>query len=442
MYTSYIGAKFLKLYNEKEGTDYSSEFFFDNVIFPLFFNNDRHFLNVANSSFFQSVSKKLIEGDKSIHKIKLERFHKNVKKDGASLTTMVGYAAQDIKAGTSGQLSNLPLTVTENEMYLSWIGSGFSIAMGAGYSILIDDEESLFLIFLGWKYYRKILDQTPNLKGNQIDVWNSHWISHVFSKHFDIKNPFKGFQTPDISLNKESGKMVISSLNWSNVIFILVKKYPSKILTVNVFKFGKMNITIGFINLYLPDVRKLYELRDKLFISEDSTVLIEEEIESLSTFYNFKDACKLGTIGLKAMEPAKLRAYMPSGSILYAQGKEFKFTNEESYKQYQLFKIWIIAMLNKTELLESASNIAEILVEIESSLSTPTRGKTKTSQESKSFLETKSLKAFIEGLTNLLDKTEKKQIIKTCLEETLKMPVDSFPLFMTLIRFEYSYKTK
>lgn len=438
MYTSYIGKKFLELYNNREEADYSAEVFFDNVIYPLFFNDNRHFLNVANSSFFQSVSKKLIEGDKSIHKIKLERFHKNILEDGASLTTMVGYAAQDIKAGTSGQLSNLPLIVAKDDMYSSWIGSGFSVAMGAGYSILIDDEESLILIFLGWKYYRRILDQTPNLKGNQIDVWNSHWISHVFSKHFDIKNPIKGFQTPDISLNKESGKMVMSSLNWSNVIFILVKKYPSKMLTANVFKFGKMNITIGFINIYLPDVRKLFELRDKLFISEESTVLNEEEIENLSTFYSFKDACKLGTIGLRAMEPAQLRVYMPSGSVLYARGKEFKFTDKESYKQYQLFKIWIIAMINKTELLELASSLAQSLIDFEEE---EERGKKVFSTLSKEVRESKNLKHFIDKLSIILPYAPSKGLVfESTVEAVLKMPSDNFPLFITLIRFEYALK--
>lgn len=442
MYTSYIGRKFLRLFNQKEETELSAESFFDGNIFPLFFNDDRHFLNVANSSFFQPVSKKILEDGKSIHQIKRERFHENVKEDGASLTTMVGYAAQDIMAGTSGQVSNLPLTVTEDEMYSSWIGSGFCIAMGAGYSILIDNDELLSSIFLGWKYYRNFLDQTPNLKGNQIDVWNSYWISHVFSNEFDFENPLNGFQTPEISFNKEAGKMAISSLSWPSVIFTLAKQYSSKTLTVNVFKFGKMNTTLGFVNLVLPDIMKFYELRDKIFIPEDSTVLNEVEIEELSTFYNFKEACKSGTIGLKAIEPAKLRQFMPKGSVQYAQGKEFKFNNDESVKQYKLYKIWIIAMLNKTELLETASDIAEILVEIERKQEGFSRGTKKTSQESKGFLEIKTMKAFIDGLTMLIDKSEKKTEIKNCLDEVLKMPVDSFPLFMALIRFEYSYKTK
>ena len=179
-----------------------------------------------------------------------------------------------------------------------------------------------------------------------------------------------------------------------------------------------------------------------MFIPKDSTILEDEEIEELTTFYSFREACKSGTIGLKAIEPAKLRQFIAQGISSICRGKDFKFNNEESYKQYQLYKIWIIAMLNKTELLKTASDIAEILVEIESKQEGSSRGTKKTSQESKGFLETKTLKAFIDGLTVLIDKSDKKTEIKNCLDEVLKMPVDSFPLFMALIRFEYSYKTK
>lgn len=58
MYTSYIGKKFLKLYNEKERLNLSAKDFFNTVLFPLFFNDDRHFMHVHGSTFFQKVSEK------------------------------------------------------------------------------------------------------------------------------------------------------------------------------------------------------------------------------------------------------------------------------------------------------------------------------------------------------------------------------------------------
>ena len=53
MYTSYIGKKFLKIYNERMHTSLSACEFFEQVFFPLFFNDDRHLMHVSNSPFFQ-----------------------------------------------------------------------------------------------------------------------------------------------------------------------------------------------------------------------------------------------------------------------------------------------------------------------------------------------------------------------------------------------------
>lgn len=444
MYTSYIGKKFLKLYNEKEGKNLSAEDFFNLIIFPLFYNDDKHFLNVANSSFFQSVPKDLLKGEKSVHQIKLERFNKNVKEDGASLTTLVGYAAQGVNAGTSGQLSNLRISIDSEEMYSSWIGIGLSVAMGGGYSLLIDDAEILFFLFEGWSFYRKALQQTPNLKGNQIDVWNSYWLGHCLSNNYDSQDPFAGFTLPEpqpckSDKWKKMGLIEFETNKWIKVIFSLAKKYPKRLFTVNTFKFADTNQTLGFINLYLPAIHKFYEITDSIFISKETTILKEEEIDTLTTFYNFKEACKLGTIGLKSIEPAKLREYMPKGSVSYAQGKDYKFSNEESYTNYKLFKIWIIAMLNKTELLNLASDVAKALSEFEQS-KPDDRGKKVLSTLSLEVRESSNLRLFIDKLTEVLNHAPANaDAFKNVVEEVLKMPSDNFPLFVTLIRFEYAY---
>ncbi len=442
MYTSYIGKKFLKLYNKKNNKNYSAEDFFNEVIFPLFFNDDRHFLNVANSSFFQKVAKDNNE-NKTIHEIKLERFHKNIKEDGASLTTMVGYASQDIRAGTSSQVSSLKTNISDDEIYASWIGAGLSIAMGGGFAILLDNELVLESLFAGWEYYRKVLTQTPNLKGNQIDTWNAYWLCYVLSDNYDESMPFDNFQFPNLKpcvddKLKKKGYVEFESNNWAKIIFAISKKFSNQTITVNAFKFEKTNTTLGFIKLYLPEVHKFYEFRDKLFIAEDETILSDHEIESLSTYYTFKDACAQGTIGMRALEPANLRQYLPKGTVRYAKGEYFKFKNTESIKQYQLFKIWIIAMINKAELLQAAEFIAGVLVEIENKQDK--RGKKDAEQSSKTFLEIKNLKSFVEGLTLLLGKTDEKEKLKEFLREIILMPSDSFPLFMALIKFEYSYK--
>jgi hypothetical protein len=444
MYTSYIGLKFLEIYNGKKGTNYNAEDFFNEIIFPLFFNDEKHFLNVANSSFFQKVKPGALKDGKTVHQAKLERFHENVKEKGPSLTTMVGYAAQGIEAGTSGQLTSMNYVIDEDEMYASWIGIGLSISMGGGFSILIDKPEVLEILFKGWQFYRELLKQTPNLKGNQIDVWNSYWLCHSFSKNYDELNPLSDFQIPEpvpckSAKWKAMGLIEFESNKWSSVVFAIARKYPQETITANSFKFADMNVTLGFINIYLPQVVRFYELRDKIFIPEKATVLKEEEIESLSTYFSFKGACRIGTIGLKALEPDKLREYMPGP---FGESKDYKFTDEESYIQYQLFKLWIIAMINKTELLESATKLAGILVKIENQDKETNRGKSGTSQKIKEFLSVKNTREFTNILAEFLDLTEERESLRETLIEILKMPSDLFPLFITLIRFEYNYLNK
>lgn len=447
MYTSYIGKKFLKLYNDKHGTNLSAEELFNCIVFPLFFNNEKHFINVANSSFFQSVSKNLAESGKSIHTLKLERFHKNVKKDGASLTTLVGYAAQGVSAGTSGQLTSMKTYIDTEEMYASWAGIGLSISLGGGFSILIDDPEILLGLYEGWIVYRKYLLQTPNLKGNQIDVWNSYWLCHVLSNCYNETDPLIGFELPQpvpckSDKWKKMGLLEFESINWVKVIFALAKKHPNKTFIVNAFKFADTNQTLGFINLYLPEVNRLYEVRDALFISKNESALTDSEIENLSSFFFFKEACKLGTIGLRSIEPLNLRTYMPLGSFPFAQGKDFNFSNEKSNSEYKLFKTWIIAMLNKTELLSMASDIAQVLTRIELKSKEAKRGKTATEQESKKIIESRSIKTFIDELILVMEKSPSDStLIREIVKEVIKMPYDLFPLFVTLVKFEYYYKS-
>lgn len=448
MYTSYIGKKFLKIYKEKENKpeNYSAKEFFDEVLFPIFFNDDKHFLNVANSSFFQSVSGELLKTGKSIHLLKLDRFHENVR-EGASLTTLVGYAAQGLKAGTSGQVSSLNYKIEEVEMYSSWIGSGFSIAMGGGYSVLIEELDLLWEIFKGWKIYRKILSQTSTLKGNQIDVWNSYWIVHIISNNYNPLIPEENFKIPDTDICKADkwkklGYIEFSSNSWFKIVFHLSLKYPQKTLLVNAFKFADTNQTLGFINIILPEIKRPYELRDKILINANDSILADEDLMLLETFYSFNTACKMGTIGLKAIEPKGLREFMSKGTVDYASGKDFKFSDEKSLIYYQLYKLWIIAMLNKTELLKLATDVSMALIAHETQDSKENRGKNEKSNQVKEILESKNLKNFIEGLTELITK-ENAETFKEVVEQTLKMPSDNFPLFATLIRFEYTYlKTK
>lgn len=443
MYTSFIGKTFLKFYNEQKKTEYTAERFFDDIIFPTFFDADKHFLNVANSSFFQPVAKKELDKEKNISKVRLNRFHKNVKEDGASLTTVVGYSSQDIYASTSGQTSSMKILINEEDMYASWIGAGLAIAMGGGYSMLLENKIVLYKLFEGWQFYRQYLSQTPILKGNQIDVWNSYWVCHSLSANYDPEFPLDNFSFPEYNLCKADkwkklGFHELSTNRWSNVIFSLSRKFSDeKMITANAFKFADMNQTLGFINIYLNRVYELYEIRDKIFLDQEKTVLSDLDIEKFEPFYNFKDACTFGTIGLKALEPAKLREFMPRGSVQYAQGKDYKFKDEESYFIYKLFKIWIYAMLNKKEFIQIADQLALILLKYEQSNKEESRGKTGKGENAKKVIESRFFKEFAENIKSVINKENSSELEEIVQKSYMEITSDNFPLFLTLVRFQY-----
>jgi hypothetical protein len=434
MYTSYIGKTFLRLYNEREGTELSARDFFDEVFFPLFFDDERHLMHVHGSSFFQPMPAKSIGPNSTKHEAKRQRLHQNIQEGKVSGSTFVGYAAEAIQAVSSGQMSSISMDISSEEIYASWIGASFGIAGGGG-SMLVNEPKLLWILFEGWTGYRKLISETPNLKGNQIDTWNAHWLDHALSRDFDPDYPTDGLKIyPEAN---PAGKMAIPSLAWTRSFFNLSKLFPQKTITANTFYYDKTNKTYGFVNLKLPEVSRLYQIRDKVFINSSESALTNRELESLAPFFNFRSACMQGTIGLKALEPADLRKYMPKGTFMYAQGKDFKFTEESSFNTYKLFKTWIIAMLNKTELLDLASKMATALRSLQDD-----RGKTVLANLAKELREAKNVKAFIEGLTQILEHREgDPQTFKEVVEQVLKMPSDNFPLFITLVRFEYQYQT-
>jgi len=306
--------------------------------------------------------------------------------------------------------------------------------------MLIDQPEVIMTLFGGWKLYRQYLQQTPSVKDKQIETWNGHWLNHAFSRKYNPEDPWENFRP---ETNEVQGKVAIPTQPWASVVFSLARKYPKQEITAYCYNLSQTNTTLGFINLQLPKVRKMHQLRNEIFIRTSETVLGEEQINQLQTHFLFNEACKLGVIGLKALEPKDLRKYMPKGTFIYAQGKDFKFSDETSFYTYQLYKLWITAMLNKIELLELAAKVAKALVEYETPKKDKeeNRGKTTASRLTIETRESKNLKDFIAKLTELLEKMpEKAETFISVVQETLALPSDSFPLFITLVRFEYQYQ--
>lgn len=432
MYTSYIGKKFLHLYRKRynKAESYSAAQFFEEEFFPLFFRDESHLMHVGNSPFFQRPREEDVTkyGGRSL--AQLQNLKNKIRSGVPSGATYVGFAAEEIQATSSGQLTNMDFNIDEEEIYASWIGEALAIGVNGGFAMLIDEEEILLSLFNGWKHYRKYLRQTPNVKDKQIATWNGNWL---------LLTLLEDCLEEDFNYNSvaiESDGSAIATQRWSVILFRLSKKYPSKEIIIYAYKLEKINTTLGFIKVYFPDIRHLYEFRDKIFINKEGSVLNDGQIESLETFYNFKSACKNGSIGLKAMEPAKLREFMPKGSVPYAQGKDFKFSDETSFIHYHLLKLWIIAMLNKTDLHQLASAVAKSLIDFEGKSN---RGKKDLDTLSEETRSASNIRTFIDRLTPILE-ADNKEVFRNVVDQVIRMPADNFPLFVTLIRFEYAYQ--
>jgi hypothetical protein len=431
MYTSYIGKKFLKLFKEKEKKphSYTAREFFEEEFFPIYFQDDRHLMHVGNSPFFQKTKEEdnLKYGSKS--KAQLNNLIRKIEQGEPSGSIFVGYGAEEIQATSSGQISSIKLKIDEEEMYTSWIGQALSIGVNGGLVMLVDNSEILLKIYEGWQHYKKFLEQTPNVKDKQIETWNGHWITQMLNSNDE-------FDFSKIEPKEVAGNIAIPTQKWVRVLFTYCKELNEESITIYAYNLSQTNTTLGFINIYLSKINRLYEIRDKYFIDANNSILKDKDIEELETYYGFSEACKLGTIGLNAIEPKGLREFMPKGTVDFSQGKEIK-VEEKNIKSFHLYKLWIMAMLNKQELLKAASDVASILVNLEAVKSD--RGKTTQSQASKEVFESKNIKTFVESLNEIMV-LENSEVLKSAVNDVLLMPTDNFPLFITLIKFEYNFQ--
>lgn len=463
MYTSFIGKKFLAAWNRRESKNLTARQFFDDVLFPVFFDDERHLLHVSNSPFFQSISAKDLAGGKRESEIRRENLHHSVATKRPNASFFVGFAAEDASATTSGQMTimtgkpvdapvlenslfptpRMPtaLAIDEEEIYASWIGEGLAAGVGGGFYWLIDREDLLWGIFEGWKVYRKYLTQTPNLKGRQIETWNGQWLAHWL----DGKNADDLKIEPEKKVDQKTKQeyWAVPTLEWTKLVLALCRRFPGEVMTIYAYNLSQTNTTLGFLNLNLPEVHRLYELRDKIFFNQPDSALTYQEIADLEPLFSFKTACKFGVIGLRAIEPDKLREYLPQNDP--KKNKDLNLTKEETHKQFLIFKLWICAMLNKTELLDLAGQLADILVKFENSGGD--RGTTKEDRLSDQIRSATNLRTFADKWGEVLAKMPElsdlpenvAEAIRATIHQTVKMPGDHFPLFVALMRFEYNY---
>ena len=435
MITSNIGKIFLDAYNEKYGTSYDARTFFLEQFYPLFFDQNKYMMTAGNSPLENPKLSwdDMIKGKKPFEtpeqrKIRFEKLIKKIEESEADASIARGYASLDVTATTSGQVTDLKLPNSQEEIYTSWIGDALGIGVQGGFSILFSNKEILLDIFEGWKLYRTSLNETTMLKGNQINTWNGQWLSHYYDpREYDADMPLAGYNP--FNVNKD-GIISIDTQTWTKILIGISKKYRNAQILGYIYSIGQTNTTIGFIPFNLNQIRRPIHLYEKIFGMSNG-----KNAESLwGTAIGFKTACTYGAVGIKAMEPKGLRDYVYSkGDKVPKQPKTPK--NEDEQINFNVYKIWILAMLNNDELWEKSQELAELLNEASSDKDKSISTKRKNLVET--MLNATNKKQFIAAAAEVVSFIGKKDEFKGIVKEIHGMPTDNVPYFLTLLRFQY-----
>jgi len=441
MYTSHIGRRLLGLYHQRTGEELSARQFFEQRLYPLFYAHKRYLQWVPSSPFAQDLNKDekaQVEAGHNPYELKLGKLHHKIATVPPDASFVIGFPAAGVEGTTSGQMSGVGPQVGTEEIYCSWIGGALGVGVSGGLSLLLDEDDVLWALYEGWAHYRTYLTQRPTMKGNQIETWNGHWLAHAFSPDFDPNHPLDDLK---IELTDTAGTLAMPTREWVQVLFALTRHYPTRDLTAYVYSLAQTNRTIGFVPLQLRGIRKVYDLTDKLFLFPAAVQSAGQDqlLRLYSVHYGFARACQLGAIGLAAIEPAKLRDYLPSA---YGPAKAPSVKTEAAAIQFAFQQLWILAMLNNQELYDTADRLAGALHQFATrdTGKNTGRGKNNVNQQVEQvFVKHRPL--FIEKLGDMLDTVNAaapyRDVFDEAVRQVMLMPVDNFPLFIILTRFRY-----
>lgn len=432
MITTAIGRMFLEIYNETYGTNYDARTFFVEKFYPLFFDHNKYMMTGGNSPLENPKLswEKMIRGSVTYETAeqRKQRFVKLMTKIDEcepDMSIARGFSSADVLATTSGQVTDMDLSLREDDVFLSWLGDGLGVGVQGGFSILFCDKSILMDVFKGWKYYRLMLDNTQNAKGNQINTWNGKWLSHYYNDDmYDKSNPIQGL---DVFTQNKDGILSIETLNWTDVLVKLARKDKAKQLMGAIYSIGQTNTTIGFIPFELDKIRKPRQLYKQLF----ANIKGKQNVDGLwGTAFGFRTACTKGVIGVEAMEPKGLRPYITRGTM----PKTAK--NEEQTINYNVYKTWLLAMLNNDALWDKSQQLAHLLLEASTDKSKEISTKSKNLVNN--VLGSTNKKQFINCITEIVPLVSDKKTLTDIVRDIHNMPNDNVPYFLTLLRFQYA----
>ncbi len=420
MYHSVTGKRLVECLNQRDGTTYTVRQFFDKIYVPLFFGSARLLQYVNNSPFDQEISKQKKAVTQALLGDCLQRVHDKVQGLEPDASFFLGGPASGSTETTSGQVTSMRVPVSDEDVYASWIGAALGLTVQGGFTLLIDSDDVLLMTYDGWVQYRRLLEQTPNLKQFQINTWNGQWVANRMSKAFDF----------DPAADKDGN--ALETQPWVQLLFALSYHYregPVHQLLAYVYSLGQSNKTVGFIRLNLPEVRRLADLYRQLYTVPPG--LPPGSFEQLyNTELSFRAACERTEVGLRALRPK---------DVFNAQRgipKPPKNVEPKQQLAFDTYQTWIIAMLNNTELMNRAKELAESLYQFRKQ---EERGKNTNKNMVDDLLKKRNRREFIEGLTEVLQKDSAKcDLFEQAVADLLALPADNVPLFLTLLSFEYA----
>lgn len=441
MYTSVIGRSFLKAYNKKFGKEYTAKSFFEEIFVPLFFDYPKYMMTAGNSplenpklSWEDMIRDKKPFETSEQRQERIRKMINKIESEPADASIAVGYGVSDNTAASSGQITNMDISNDKEDVYFSWVGAALGIGVSGGITILFDCDPLLLDLFEGWKYYRDYLNKYHFMKGNQINTWNAHWISHRYnSSGFEADDPVITMSA--LSTTGE-GLVNLPTLSWVHVLLRIANKLPFDTLVGYLYSIGQANTTIGFIPFKLSDISRPNKLYATIFGME-SLNLNMRKIESLyGTAFGLRAACQLGSIGVQAMEPKGLRAFLPDGK----SAKKIAYKeNEEQEITFRTYIIWILVMLNNEKLWELSRTYAASLLEYEAGAGKAKKDRT---NRVKQLMESSGVRSFLSNLIPIIEEEKDTAVFEELGKFVNGMPRDNFPYFNTLIRFHYALLNK
>ena len=435
MITSNIGRLFLDEYNKRNKTKYNAKDFFLEVFYPLIFGYNKYMVSGGNSplenpkiSWGDCLRSKKTYETKEEKQARLNRFVEKVDNGVPEAGIAMGFPTADVLATTSGQTTSMAIVMTADDAYLSWIGGCLGIGVQGGVCLLINNLDILYDTFEGWRYYRQYLEDYPLLKGNQINTWNGKWIAHRYNEEeYDPRKPLASFSP----LNKaKDDTFDLATESWLDVMYGVATQQKRTTQMAYIYSLGQMNDTIGFIPFYLSDILEPFELYQRIFTCKN----IDQVKKLLATEQGLAGCCRLGSIGLSALQPKGMRDLLSGKS-----SPIYKPDNEPELLKFNVYQIYLLAMLNNEQMWEEAHTIAKDLLDFAAS---DKKAKSTKANKVNDLLASTSKKAFLENLTNVIKDlpSEDKQTAKfdKVGELVHKMPSENVPYFLTLIRFKYA----